>query len=291
MKPNRLGPIDIVGITLGVIAFGLVVASLAIMTSNRPFFVRTDVGGYFGSAQREEKDEEVTGQYSEVEIRNVSGFIEITGRPGDGVGVHSVKTAPTPAALEALRVQIDPRGSRLVIEEKREPLFAARNGSISFSVSIPKGVKLIVAHSVSGSITVSGVEPGIDQVLGTVSGSISSSESGDLEATTTSGSIGFSFAGRELKASTVSGSINGEIDSIETGGSVRLKTVSGSVQVLAFPGLDASVALSSVSGGVSCDFPITISEQKRNSLKGKVGSGAVPVDISTVSGRISINKQ
>jgi hypothetical protein len=291
MKANRLGPIDIVGITLGVIAFGLVVASLAVMASNKPFFVRADVGGYFGSALREEKDEEVTGQYSEVEIRNVAGFIEITGREGDGVGVHSVKTAPTPAALEAIRVQIEPRGSRLVIEEKREPLFAARTGSISFSVSIPKGVKLVVAHSVSGSITVSGVEPGIDQALSTVSGSISSSESGDLEATTTSGSIGFSFAGKELKASTVSGSINGEIDSIETGGSVRLKTVSGSVQVQAFSGLDASVALSSVSGGVSCDFPITISEQKRNSLKGKVGSGAVPVDISTVSGRISINKQ
>jgi DUF4097 and DUF4098 domain-containing protein YvlB len=206
------------------------------------------------------------------------------------VGVHSVKTAPTPAALEEIRVQIDPRGNRLVIEEVRDRAFMSR-GSISFRVSIPKSVKLIVAHSVSGSITVSGVQPGVDQVLGTVSGSVSTSESGDLDASSTSGSVEFSFAGRDLKASTVSGSVRGEIDSIETDGSVRLKSVSGSVQVLAFPSLDASVSLSSVSGSVSCGFPITISEQKRNSLKGTIGSGAVPVDISTVSGRISISRQ
>jgi hypothetical protein len=291
MKPNRLGPIDIVGITLGAIAFGLVVASLAIMVSNRPFFIgAVDVGGYMGNAQREERDEEVPGEFTEVEVRNVAGTIEFSGREGGGVGVHSVKTAPTPAALQAIRVQIDPRGNRLVIEEVREQAFMSR-GSISFSVSIPKSVKLIVAHSVSGSITVSGVQPGIDQVLGTVSGSISTSESGDLDAASTSGSIEFAFAGRDLKAGTVSGSINGEIASIQTAGSVRLKSISGSVEVLAYPSLDASVALSSVSGSVSCGFPITISEQKRNSLKGTIGSGAVPVDISTVSGRISISRQ
>jgi DUF4097 and DUF4098 domain-containing protein YvlB len=291
MKQNRLGPVDIIGITLGAIAFVIVVASLAIMASNRPFFVRADMGGYFvGGDQKVENDEEVPGQFTEVEVRNVAGAIQITGRDRDGVGVHSEKTAPTQAALDALKVRIEPRGNRLVLEETREPSFMSR-GYISFNISIPKGVKLIEAHSVSGSITVSNVQPGVDQVLGTVSGSVSTSESGDLDASSTSGSIEFNFAGKNLKAGTVSGSINGQIDSIEATGSVRLKSISGSVQVAAFPSLEASVALSSVSGSVSCGFLITIEEQKRNSLKGKIGSGAVPVDISTVSGQISISKK
>ena len=291
MKPNRLSPIDIVGITLGVIAALIVIGSVVLMIQNRPFFIRGDAGEYFGNPQREEKDEEVAGEYSEIEVRTVSGFIEIAGRNGGGVGVHSVKTAPSAAALEAIHVQIEKRGTRLVIEEKREPAFIARSGSISFSVSIPKGVKLIEAHSVSGRITVSGVEPGIDQVFSTVSGSISTSDARDLDASTTSGSIEFGFAGKSLDARTISGSIHGDIDSIDRGGNVRLKTVSGSVQVSAFSGLDASVALSSVSGRVSCDFPITIAGQKRNSLRGKIGAGAVPIDINTVSGQISINRK
>jgi hypothetical protein len=290
MKTNRLGPIDIVGITLGVIAFVVVVASLAYLASNGRAFFHVDRGSFVGGDQSRVSDQEVPGQFTEVEIRNIAGEIEISGRDGDGVGVHSEKNAPTQAALDALKVRIEPRGNRLMIGEEREPSFMSR-GSISFRVSIPKSVKLIDAHSVSGSITVSGVQPGIDQVLGTVSGSVSTSDAGDLDASSTSGSIEFNFAGKDLKANTVSGSINGDIDSVEPAGSVRLRSVSGSVQVAAFANLQASVSLSSLSGGVSCGFPITIEEQKRNSLKGKIGSGAVPVDISTVSGRIRIDRQ
>jgi hypothetical protein len=290
MKPNRLGPIDIVGITLGVIAFVIVVASLAYMASNGRAFFHIDGASFVGGDQRQVNDEEVPGQFTEVEVRNVAGAIEISGRDGDGVGVHSEKNAPSQAALDALKVRIQPQGNRLIIEEVREPSFMSR-GSITFRVSIPKSVRLVEAHSVSGSVTISGVQPGIDQVLYTVSGSVSTSETGDLDVSSTSGSIEFNFAGKDLKANTVSGSINGDIDSIEAAGSVRLKSISGSVEVAAFPSLQASVSLSSVSGGVSCGFPITIEEQKRNFLRGKIGSGAVPVDISTVSGRISINRQ
>ena len=75
------------------------------------------------------------------------------------------------------------------------------------------------------------------------------------------------------------------------GGSARLSTISGSVAVDAFPALDAMISLHSVSGHVSCDFPVTISEQKNNRLEGKIGAGAATVDAGTISGSIRIGRK
>jgi DUF4097 and DUF4098 domain-containing protein YvlB len=88
----------------------------------------------------------------------------------------------------------------------------------------------------------------------------------------------------------ISGSINGVIESLGTGGAAHLDTVSGSVTLDAFAGLDATVTLHSLSGRVSCGFPLTVSEQKGNRLSGTIGTGAANVDVGTVSGSISIQK-
>jgi DUF4097 and DUF4098 domain-containing protein YvlB len=144
---------------------------------------------------------------------------------------------------------------------------------------------------VSGSVTVRDAGPGVDQWLNTVSGSISTNGSRDLHASTTSGSIDFVFAGKALDAHSVSGSMEGTIDSIEKGGSVAMRTVSGSVRVDAFQGLDASLDLRSVSGAVSCDFPVSVVEQRPRRLQGRIGQGSIPVEIRTTSGQISISQK
>jgi DUF4097 and DUF4098 domain-containing protein YvlB len=135
------------------------------------------------------------------------------------------------------------------------------------------------------------VPPGIDQSLTTISGSVSTSRAHNLNASSTSGGIQFTSDGAVLNARTVSGSIEGEIDSLEKGGSARLSSVSGSVTLNAFPALDATISLHSVSGRVSCDFPVAITEQKNNRLLGKIGAGAATMDAGTISGSISISRK
>jgi hypothetical protein len=115
-------------------------------------------------------------------------------------------------------------------------------------------------------ITGRDARPSVDQWLNTVSGSISTNGSRDLHASTTS-------------------------DSIEKGGSVAMHTISGSVRVDAFPGLDASLDLRSVSGTVSCDFPVSVVEQRRSRLQGRIGQGSIPVEIQTTSGQIRIGRK
>jgi len=300
MNRTRLSPIDILGITLGVIVILIVIGSVVVIAQGRMFDFRWSIpelrGSWanpraIGGPVKEEKDEKVAGDFAEIEVRSIAGSIEISGTSAGGVNVHSVKTALFRNAADNVHVEIRKEGNRLVVEEKHEPRFFFPSGTISFQVAIPRGVKLIDAHSISGSITVHDVLPGIDQSLSTISGSVSTSRAHNLSASSTSGQIRFTSDGASLNARTVTGSIDGDIDSLDKGGSARLSAVSGSVTLNAFPALDAKISLHSVSGRVSCAFPVTISEQKKNRLEGKIGGGAASVDAGTISGSISINRK
>jgi hypothetical protein len=300
MSRTRLSPVDILGITLGVICALIVIGSIVAIASGRMFDVRWSIpegrglwdgeSFSFGANVREEKDELVEGAFTELEVRNVAGSIEVSSASASGFAVHYVKTGPSQAALDGVRMDVQKRGNRLVLEEKHEPGIMARRGTISFSIAIPASVKVIEARSVSGSITVRDIPAGIDQTLSTISGSIRTSKARNLDASSTSGQISFAFAGQRLDARSVSGSIDGNIEALDTGGTARMNTVSGSVSLRAWSGLDATVSLRSLSGRVSCDFPITVSEQKNNRLSGKIGSGAASVDAGTTSGSITIGR-
>jgi DUF4097 and DUF4098 domain-containing protein YvlB len=302
MNRTRLSPIDILGVTLGVIVLLVVIGSIVAIAQGRMMMggMGPDWRAWSGpawrgwsapgSAIREEKDQQVAGDFSVVEVRNVAGSIEVNGTSPSGVAIHSVKTAAFPSAADNVRVDVQNLGNRLVVEEKHGPGFINNMGTISFTIAIPKGVKVVEAHSVSGSITVHDVEPGIDQTLSTISGSVSTSRARNLDASSRSGHVQFVFDGQRLNAHTISGSVDGDIASLDKGGSVTLSSISGSISVGAFPALDAAMSLHSVSGSVSCGFPVTIDEQKHNKLRGRIGGGSSTMDARTVSGSITINK-
>ncbi len=51
------------------------------------------------------------------------------------------------------------------------------SGSVSFQIVVPRTVKIVEAHSVSGSVTVRGADQTVDQVLSTISGSVTTNAS------------------------------------------------------------------------------------------------------------------
>jgi DUF4097 and DUF4098 domain-containing protein YvlB len=300
MNRTKRSPIDVVGITLGVLVILIVIGSIVYIAQGRMFTAGwsfpdvhprwqfpLDTGG---GPVREENDQQVPGTFSEVEVRNISGTIEVVGGSASGVAVHSVKTAPFKNAAAGVHVDIHPEGGRLVVEEKHDSGFMMRAGSVSFRVTVPRGMKRIEAHSVSGSVTVRDIEPGVDQVLSSVSGSVSTTAARNLDASTTSGNVQFVFSGANLNARSISGSVDGDIRSLDKGGTARLSTISGSISVNAFAGLDARLSLRTLSGSVSCAFPVTITEQKRNKLEGKIGAGSANIEASSTSGSVTISK-
>jgi hypothetical protein len=306
MSRTSHSPIDILGISLGVLVILIVIGSFIAIVQGRMFAqgFRFPAGRMFwdmgaapwdndhrGTATREEKDEQVpAGEVTEVEVRTIAGSIDIAGAPAGGRAVvHSVKTAPFPAAMDGVRVEIEKQGGRLIVQEKHDARFMGRAATVSFRIALPAGVKVVEAHSVSGSLAVHDVPAGIDQTLTTISGSVSTSRARNLDASTTSGALRFTSEGA-LNARSVSGSVSGTLAALPAGSDAQVNTVSGSVSLSAFPGLDAALTLHSLSGRVSCGFPVTISEQKNNKLEGKVGNGSASLDIGTVSGSISLSK-
>jgi len=298
MSRRKLSPVDIAGITLGVIAMLVVAGSIVGIARQMPFrheWKGAEMGDFWegkggDAATRAEKEDRFPADISEVEIRNVAGSIDVHGGSADALVVHSVRTAMMPGALENVRVSFQRNGSRLVVEEKHIGGFFRSAGTVAFDVAVPRGVNVIEVHSVSGSVTVEDVQPGIAQKISTISGSISTSKAGNLDVSSTSGSITFVFSGRDLEARTISGSIEGKIDSLDKDGTLRMHSVSGSVDMDVFSALDASVSLHSLSGGVSCDFPLSVTDQKRTSLEGRIGNGSARVEVTTTSGPITIRK-
>jgi DUF4097 and DUF4098 domain-containing protein YvlB len=302
MSRTRLSSVDILGITLGVIVILMVIGSVVVIGRERMWnagWSFSDGRGWFenggftfgGNAEREEKDEIVPTGITEVEVHTIAGSIDVSGSASaTEVAVHSVKTGPTTAALATVHVDIQKRGSRLILEEKHDQGFFPRSGTISFQIVIPAGVKVVEAHSISGNVTMRDVSAGIDETLSTISGNVNTSAARNLDASSTSGGIEFAMTGTSLSARSVSGPITGTMASLGNGGSAKISTISGSVNLSASGTVDTKVSLHSVSGQVSCDFPVTISQQKRNRLEGTIGSGAGTLDVGTVSGSISINK-
>jgi DUF4097 and DUF4098 domain-containing protein YvlB len=289
---------DTLGLILGVAAIVLTAFALIYLLGVRPVgrTIREwvprhrDWGNWGGAWESEEATEQVQGAFTSLVVNNISGPVKIEGWTGNHIEVHYVKQARGRKALDELRIEIKEEGENLRIRPIYPVSARARFGSVSFEVKVPAGLKELEVHNISGQIEIRNLASDVAQKLETVSGSISTERSGDLWIKSISGSLDFAFAGRSLQARSISGRVGGKIRALEPGGSAELETVSGAVELEAFPGMDATLHLSSVSGSISCDFPVQISEKKEHRLEGRIGQGSSSLNIKTVSGSIRIGQ-
>jgi hypothetical protein len=291
--------VDILGPVFGILAAALTVYALVYLLWIEPFY-RGESYRAFSNERRDfsvgagresqEATEAVEGRFSKLEIRNIAGPIIVEGWSQDYVQVHYIKEARSAKYLEEFEIEIEPRGNLLSIRPIYRKIPGSPFGSVSFDLKIPSSVKEVLAKNISGAIELTDIGSGVDQVLETVSGRIETEGSADLRAKSISGSIDFVSEGRLLDVSSTSGRVQGQILNLDPSGSVEINTISGSVDLEVFSGLDAALKLQSVSGSISCDFPVQISEQRRNKLEGTVGDGSVPFEVKTVSGRIALSQ-
>lgn len=306
MMNNRRTP-EILGPVLGLLVVALTVFALVYLVWIQPFYRGSSYGarlwgerpwrarpGFFGAGwESREVTETVQEPVESLSVRNVSGPIRVTGWDQSYVQVTYVKEARTATLLDEFQIEIAPRAGELSIQPLYRSVRSVAGtafGSVSFDIRVPASVRHIKANNVSGRIEMESLAAGVAQDLHTVSGGIRTERSGDLRAESVSGGITFVFSGSNLELRSTSGGISGQILAVEEGGRIDAQTISGSVSLEAFEALSADLDLSSVSGSISCDFPLQIREQKRTSLKGTIGGGAVPLRIHTVSGSIRLGR-
>src|SRR5215471_15009388 len=181
------------------------------------------------------------GQGGSISVRNVSGDVSVTGYEGSAVLVLGFKEGPD---RDRVGVEDNSAGNNVDVRA-RYPENCDCNASIRFEVKVPRAnYKFDQISSVSGDVEVTGV-------------------SGDLLAKSTSGNVTVKGVTGAVNAKSTSGNVEVEIMQLNGAGDMEFASTSGDVRVKLPANLDADVRMSTASGGLKTDFPLTIEEPER----------------------------
>lgn len=161
--------------------------------------------------------------------------------------------------------------------------------SVEGTITVKGGRGRISLQSVEGNITVIGGDGRIS--LTTVDGAITMREvGGDIEANTVDGDITMDgINGTNVDARTVDGSItyNG---TLKDGGHYQLSSHDGDV-TLRVPTINATVSVSTFSGGFESDFPVTITGRtQRKRMDFTLGTGTARIELESFDGMVTLRK-
>ena len=110
-----------------------------------------------------------------------------------------------------------------------------------------------------------------------------------VKSRTVSGKTTLKLKNGSAELETASGNIKAEFE--EGFSSVKVKSVSGDVQLTLPADSQFSLDIRTVSGRMNCsDFPVRIESSNDKSLKGVVGDGRSSINVSTASGNVIIGK-
>lgn len=223
---------------------------------------------------------------SKLDLSNVNGSIKCFGKDTDIIELActiKVKAGSDEAAqqyYDKINIEIVEDGDALVVKTKlpkRSNGFWRWisgnnvNASVDYVLNIPSSLELKL-ESVNGGVSVNDMAGAVD--LETVNGGIKArglSGSADVE--------------------TVNGGINVEFTEALALDKMKFETVNGGVKV-GLPG-DAAFHLnvSTVNGGIGCDFELSgDAVKKRRHLDADINGGGPTIRIDTVNGGVNVSK-
>lgn len=207
-----------------------------------------------------------------IRVFTVSGDVKVQGYDGAEIVVQGSKVGRNPERVEI----VDRSSADHVDVGVRYPERSGGDASVNFVVKVPRAVtyNFTDIYSVSGSVYFADV-------------------TGNIKAHSVSGSVEMKNVSGIISAESVSGNVDVYLKKVEGEGDMRFSSVSGNVAVRAPADLSAYVVMSTTIGALTTDFPVEIQERRYapgRSARGRLGSGACSIRITSVSGRVSLTK-
>jgi hypothetical protein len=143
------------------------------------------------------------------------------------------------------------------------------DASVTFTVFVPTGVKVDVI-TINGSIGVAATAP--------------------VTAHSVNGTIKVATSVGPVVAETVNGNVDVRMTTLGGDGPVRARSVNGSASAYLPEKLDGAVEMSSVLGGLTCDFAGGVLSDGNKKLVATLGSGGRVIDVGTVTGSAALHK-
>jgi DUF4097 and DUF4098 domain-containing protein YvlB len=215
-----------------------------------------------------------------VEIKNVNGTIEAEAASGDEIQVSAEKIGPH---AEEVKIEVVPSSQGVTIcaiypsaSGACEPGTHWHSGNVHgdrvqvrFHASIPRNLRF-TEISVNGNVSA--------EDMGRV-----------VYAESVNGSVHVSTAAW-AHMETVNGAVKGRMGNAGWSGTLKIASVNGSIDLEMPDDLNANVDFKSVNGGITSDFPVTISGFVGHSAHGQIGSGGRELQIRTVNGSVALKK-
>jgi hypothetical protein len=207
-----------------------------------------------------------------LKLNNVTGGIKVIGWEDNHVEVTYVKKAANDTLLERLRVLPSQEGGAVEIDTDYPR--KCRRCAISFKVFVPRSMKQIGIRTVTGSVSLKG----LDYVE-------------DVVAKTVTGSVAVELSCRDCELSSVTGDIKAGFEKIDDGGDIEASLTTGSVRIYLPDDFAGKVSLQTVTGRVYTDFSVTMTGRlKKSRVTGSIGEGSSRIRAGTVTGSIRLLK-
>jgi hypothetical protein len=259
-------------------------------------------------------------------IETFNGSVDVTGWDQEMVEIDGAKYAPSPEAVDALRIEITDSPDSIEVRVSRPAEFRGNRGA-RFYIKMPRKAILDHVASSNGPVVVQGATGPTH--LRTSNGSIHVGNFDDyLEARTSNASIDLADVDGEAVASTSNGriraeNINGPLDASTTNSSIaatlagvsssrsiRLVTSNGPVDLTLPSGLSAGARVSTRNGritirmapdisahvlartnnsSISSDFEMKVQGViSKNNIDAVIGNGGPLFDLSTSNAPIKL---
>ena len=222
-----------------------------------------------------------------LEVMGVNGHIEAEPASGGTASVTATKEAKRGADPSEVTIEVAEHAGGVRIcavyptrdggrttcdDEGVHGRIDDRQVEVDFTVRVPTGVHF-VARTVNGGIEARSLR-------------------GNVRATTVNGGVSVSGTGT-VEATTVNGAIDAAIGANAWSGTLALETVNGAISVTLPGDVGARVEAATVNGGLSSDFPLTVSPGRSwgpRHMEGTIGEGGGSLSLQTVNGAIELKR-
>jgi hypothetical protein len=202
-----------------------------------------------------------------VEVAKISGPVEVELSEGNVAEVHVVRSAPNKSDLVWRKLKIEQTPGGLVIETADEPLRPDRmNVNQYVLLKLPRRTSF-AASGISGSVNIAALE-------------------GTVQVSGVSGSVKMQETNGPTNISNVSGSVNLNVKRLSEAAGLRVRGVSGNVELRVSNELNADVSITNVTGRIFIGIPQH--DPGRSGYHFRVGRGGAPFSVSGVSGDVIV---
>jgi len=282
----------------------------------------------YSDAEEEVHNKYVVRAYTEIEVENFNGKVNISSWNNDYVDVHALKrTEMDQDELDLVRIEVTNDGVMEIktvngmndtffkrvfnygiskIETFYTTNFPEKNTyfdrifrtihqaspkvTVDYTLKIPKSITFITIKTFDGDVELKGTQANLN--IRTVNGLIFvDSPKGRIKAKTSNGNISISGGALLRDAETTNGNIKAELSG-KLIDNTFISTTNGSIDLYLSPDMNAEIEMKTVNGKISAtDIHLDLETLFSKHIIGTVGSGEKRIFVSTVNGNISLNRE